>query len=356
MKKILFALLLISIACTLLFSCTDKNVTSSLNSSGENTTQSVSEPTNFDYKNVPNGVLNWDEYDFPFPKPPASRFEMAGGDKTLFCYGMNKSTFDEYKSVLKKDGWQLVCSDTEGREDPDDAVYYSYIKGNQTINIVNQAFFDGDGGNHIRIGYIAGYAAERRSGGISKKDALPLIQAAIDADPDEYEQGKRAAIVVELHIPNAFEKAQMQIFTAYGENTTFGSFIIRRGYILRVFDGFSDVCVADIDHDGEYELISMFGWGSGIYRIQITAYKFKNPPEFSSLTEVVYPAYGNTWVPDGYLALKMVQINDTDIKILGGDYEENGEMKLTDDYGLLKVDGKKLVPANTEHFPIREWN
>lgn len=196
-----------------------------------------------------------------------------------------------------------------------------------------------------------------RSSALSKVEAEKLIQEHIDlASEDSYIYGKSAENLVEKFIPSAFEKMKLQVFDIYGETGPIGTFLICNNKVLDVFDNFENACIADIDKDGKYELISLWGWGSGIYRVQLNAYKFGNPPYFDSMNEVLYVAYSNCWVPDpGAGELRIKQVNDTDIELYLAEVSD-GNYKITESFGLLRISEDKLVPSKTDDSIFKQWS
>ena len=277
-------------------------------------------------------------WSFPFPQPNATSFE--NGFKELYCYGVTKEEFVDYKLELDSHGWQLT-----GYKN---GISYTYIKENMTINITDQTFVTPPC-NALRISYRAGYSELMREGGLSKPEASKLIQQDIDAaSPDDYRSGTFVQHIVELDIEEAYEKMSLQVFEVYGAyeylggdgNTypatgSLGKYLICEGKVLCVFDPLENVCVVDIDRDGKYELISLYGLGSGIYRVIIIAYKLWNPPYYNSLTEVLHTAYHNYWIPDGrYSGLTIKKVSETDVNLYG----------FNKDYGLLRIENNYRHP------------
>ena len=358
MKRVWVAILIVTMMSVLTAACVTLTATSE-EAPDKNTGIDVAygDPQ-LSFADIPCGAVNWEDYEFPFPKPSADRFEMKLGDtKALYCYGMDRKDTASFKATLKNSGW-VSHYKTDIRE--------IYVRGNQILSLTDQSFFSEDkGGGHIRIHYRAGYAETFRESGITKDDARPLIQAAIDADPSKYEEGASVTALVELDVPDVFEKAHMQIFTAFGRDICFCNFIVSHDEAIRTFidpfanDTTSSVCVADIDSDGEYELISLFGWGSGIWRIEIVAYKFGKPPWSDSSDAHIYIAYHNTWFPDyngDVSCLCMVTLDDGQVRLHGYRFGEDGTTHYGD-YGELVPSGSKLVPSQAEYFPFREsWN
>ena len=94
MKKIILAVLLLAVACALLASCASNN-----------TPESTRLSQQLSFGNIPYGMLHWDDYAFPFPKPSATRFAMeCDGAKALYCYGMDERDTEAFKNALINDG------------------------------------------------------------------------------------------------------------------------------------------------------------------------------------------------------------------------------------------------------------
>lgn len=90
------------------------------------------------------------------------------------------------------------------------------------------------------------------------------------------------------------------------------------------------------------------------FRIELSAYKFGNPPYFDSPNEVLYKAYQNCWIPnDGYAELTIQKVSDTKVKLFGAEWVK-GNLQPTLDYGLLKIKDGLLVPE-AKNYPFEEW-
>lgn len=150
-----------------------------------------------------------------------------------------------------------------------------------------------------------------------------------------------------IYIEDAFEKMELQAFAAISDNGFTGYFLVRKGVASYVGGSLDNNCVADIDNDGTYELLGLYGWGSGIYRIELTAYEYKNPIYFNSLTEIPVKEYYSCFIPEnGYAEMSLNKVNDTTVKLIGQDV----------DYGVLKTEGSALVVEDMEKFPFELWS
>ena len=289
-------------------------------------------------------IISPDDISLPYPKPDAKYFVKKY--RELHCVGMTESDYAAYKDELADDGWICIS---------DRSIYCNYIKGNSMIIITDQTFYEEPLEGEIRISYSAGYTGPARAGAVSKDDAIGIIQKYISASLDDWLSGQPVKYVLELDIPDAFEKMNVQAFTAIsGEGYgNLGTFMICEGSVLPADLG--DICVADIDKDGNFELISIYGWGSGIWRINLDVYKFGVPPGSGSPTGEIYLAYMNCWVPEkGFAELTVQRVNDTDVKLFSIERKSYEEFSLTTDHGLLRVEGDILRPSNTGDFPFTE--
>ena len=286
-----------------------------------------------------------DDISLPYPKPDAEYFVESFG--TLYCVGMTERDFRAYKDELANAGWICVY---------DKSIESIYVKDNAILRITDQTHVPEPNHAEIRISYDAGHTDSVRVGAASNADAIEIIQRYISASLDEWLSSQSVKYALELDISDIYEKMGFQAFTAISGNGygDLGTYLICNGTALPVSLG--DTCVADIDKDGEYELISIYGSGSGIWRININAYKFGTPPGSGSPTGEVYRAYRNCWLPDeGFAELTVQCVNDTDVKLFSMARNSNGEYSLSTDYGLLRIEGNILRPSNNINFPFTEW-
>jgi hypothetical protein len=232
----------------------------------------------------------------------------------------------------------------------------SYIKGS-----VTESF--------LFINFSYGYNKMKlRENTHTKAEAAKLITNFIkDQEGTESEfsivGGSTIAIIEERFLEDSFEKMGVQAFTVLNTTGRFiGNFLIYNQSVTYVRGSLTEVCIADVDEDGEFELLSMFGWGSGIYRIELLAYKCINPINYSSLTKVIQGVYRNCFVPkDGYGKLTMKKISDTEVHLLDHDWKEEDDGNAPTeprDYGKITLaeDGLHLVPELIDTFPYDQWD
>jgi len=308
------------------------------------------EPLNktFSLKDLPSGKLNWEDYDFPFLKPPADFFEIDKRyNDPLLCRGITDEKKEIYFSQLISDGWEKVSENN--------LYYYIFIKENEYLSISRQGSY---GSDYYVIGYDAGYKGEERFGAISKVKAIDYINVCYDeyksAHPDIPFSDAKIKTVREACIKNLFEKTGMQLFEAFWELGETSYFLVKNETAFMLSRGFSVVnnfplYVYDIDGDGEFEVISSYNSGSGISYFTVSAIKFGNPAEFSSLTETIHVAYSNTWM-EGAPCLTLKQNKNGYVHLWGIVYdEENGYIiDKNKDYGRLTVAGDKIVPQKND--------
>lgn len=268
-------------------------------------------------------------------KPKTANLFVADGD-LLYCYGIDDKAFADYMETLKSNGYRQIG--------PQDSIDYSFIKDNILLSITKQTF-SGNGGNHIRLSYkIIRTDTDLIIGEINSEQAKEKIIKYLKTitDKNDFLYGKEAGEIIQINIKDAWEKMNLQAFQAYG----IGCFLIKGNDIGYSFDYLDDACVVDIDNDKEYELVNIFGWGSGIFRYDLTA--FKGTTFFAH----------SVWIPNsGYSELTIQKINDNTVILRGFEYSDTKRV-LKEDYGkiITQKSGNeyKLMPENINEFPFKE--
>lgn len=196
---------------------------------------------------------------------------------------------------------------------------------------------------------ISGADIKAREGALNKEEAKSKIEPILDemVRNGELSKEKREVIgLLELYIEDSYEKMGLQAFAVVSATGITGQFLICKDSVLNVMSDLGRSVVADLDQNGEYELLDMFGFGSGIYRITLTAYEYSNPIYFSSLTKVLHIKYQNVFVPNaGYAELDFKKVDDNKVLLIGSDME----------YGEIMIDESYLIPKDRESFPFKEW-
>ncbi len=203
-------------------------------------------------------------------------------------------------------------------------------------------------------GISASYVYMREEA-LTKAEALALLQPEIDrlARENNLYAAKGEVIgLFEIFIRDSYEKMGLQAYAAITDRGVVGSFLLCRGRTLSIIGYLTESCVADLDGNGSYELLDLAGYGSGIYRIELSIYEYGTPIYFSSLTKVLYKKYGNCFVPEkGYGVLKFLKQNDSEVRLIGMDMESGRDI----DYGRLVLDGYYSAPEKLEQFPYQQW-
>lgn len=284
----------------------------------------------------------------PIPAPPgATDFFQSAGDGAVDCRGCSKQDLDQYIQLLQDEGWSLLPQEPE-------SMVYMLIRGNDMLYLIDQTY-EAEGYNSIQVSYAPGYQGPAESGRRQAEEAAAIIQGHLDSlEPSDYiyGYGKKIYFAREIDLGDAYEKMGLQGFEVYGDEGYIGRFVIgRSGAILNL--GFAEeVRTCDIDGDGEMELITLGAWGSGIYRIDVAAYKC------DAAGDAFEPAYGNCWIPEHVSEndvwnMSLVKIDDRTIHLYGADLVA-GQYVPRVDYGKLRVSGKRLIPSVTE-IPFSEW-
>jgi hypothetical protein len=191
-------------------------------------------------------------------------------------------------------------------------------------------------------------------------EELAIIQAQYEQDKAADNQGElfgNPEYLLEIDIPDLYKKTQMKAYHAFTiSDTLAGTYLLYNKIALRVFDTFQETCIADIDQNGEYELLSLFSFGSGIYRINLNVYQATNPITFSSTTKIPMLQYHNCFIPKaGYANLMFDQVSDSEVHLKELDLESEQVGK---DYGKLVIDQEtgQITLDNLDGFPYNLWD
>jgi|GEM_PF-4625726 len=342
MKKTICGFLIIITICSLFVSCGNQKA-ETLNSNLALVEESSSV---FAMKDLPTGELSWEDYDFPFPKPPADSFEIDRQyANPLKCRGITSAKLNVYFSQLSSDGWNEISNESP--------YHFIFLKGNEYLSISLEG---AEGSITYVFGYDAGYIEDVQDRAISNTEALDYIRTAYN----EYQSDQSISVrdteittIREIGIKDLFEKTDMQLFQAFGKHGEIAYFLVIEKTACILPCGASvvnhiPIFVADVDKDGEFEVITSYNAGSGISRFGVSAYKFGNPPEFDSLNKTIYKAYSNMWM-EGELSLMLKESKNGEVYLFGFAYDGN-DYALGEDYGRLTVDGNKLIPEDSIRF------
>ncbi|MDF2544290.1 MAG: hypothetical protein K0S47_4008 [Herbinix sp.] len=270
-----------------------------------------------------------------------------------------------YFETLQNEGWKIYDGTDTIEEDinsidgeqlaelPEGTNEYLFVKNDQLLQLILYLTNKKDvPANSIFLRLEEGITKEDL---FAREDAMTTKKAHSVLDPQIKELVDDGTIMptkafqaglVEIFIPDAYDKMKLQAYEVVSEEGIAGYFLVCNNSAMFLYSDLNNTCVADIDEDGEYELLDLFGWGSGIYRIEMSAYSFSNPIYFSSLTKIIHRKYYNCLVPkNGYAELEFVKIDDHTVKL-----KADGTV-----YGTIKTDGLKLTLESMEDFPFDEW-
>ena len=140
-----------------------------------------------------------------------------------------------------------------------------------------------------------------------------------------------------------YEKTGMIIVLAWSENVSWGSFLVSKDAAFYSGDPFEFPVIVDIDQDGTNELCTIVSWGS-FPRASAQAYKYENGK--------IFLAYSNTWIADGLSEsfLGLMQNSPTQVSLYGKRQNVAADFNWEwgTDYGILRIEGNKLVPSKGE--------
>jgi hypothetical protein len=268
---------------------------------------------------------------------------------------ISPSAIKRYLQVLKKDGWK----DMEGNELSDEVQkgtsQYILTKGSSILQIM--VFLDnnteGLGSSvlvkldeNLSVSYI-----KSRKGALQKNEALEKIQPVVDsmAETDEFIKARKDITgLFEVFLEDAYEKANIQAFSAISDIGFTGCFLLCNNSVVYVPGRLDKTCVADIDKDNNYELLVLnHTYRSDLYTIDIYAYKYHTPAFSSSYAKILHQVYQNSFVPKfGHPELSFRKLSDTEVNLISGHT----------DYGILKINGMFLEVENREAFPFKLWS
>jgi hypothetical protein len=255
---------------------------------------------------------------------------------------------------LKEDGWRDYSGNELSTELSDGVSEYMLTKGKDLLQIMvfledrKEAICNSI---LIRKDYNLPVAKIRsRENALSKEEAMEEIRRYTDRvqNTEEFPYERENLVgVFEIFIEGAFDKMELQAYAAISDFGFYGCFLIRKGFVSYIGGDLNNACVADIDADGQYELVDVYTvWESGITRFHLMAYTFIDPLYYNSPAEILQVKYANSFVPkEEYRELFLEKVDDTSVKLTGNN----------EDYGLIRIEEDTLVVDHMEKFPFDEW-
>ena len=261
-------------------------------------------------------------------------------------YGQEERvTISDYKASLQEKGF---IADRE--ETVEGITYQRYSREHTQIRMVEL-------GDALVLSFVANQEElEKEETEISIDHAYWLIQKAYQErqqmDDSKITNDVKPEVIIKCAIPDLYEKTKLQAYKALTkEGREVGTYLVTSNQAYGIKDSLEQICIADLNQNGVYEVLSLYGYGSGIYRIELNAYEYANPIWFDSYNEVIYRCYSNCFVPKkgaGQLALE--KQSDWDVHLT----EETKET----DYGSLILEEEKVRVKENESVPFLyyEWD
>lgn len=285
-------------------------------------------------------------------------------NNTYICYDVDATKLKEYQDSLIKQGYQLFLEENVGGYD-----YNHYTNGDNRIQVAYA-------GDNAFISIVRNYQdMEMEEGILSNEDVLQLIKdndqfiGYVEQDTeDKVSYEVIVDIVVKHWISDLYEKTNILAYSAYTkQGNDAGTYLIYERKAYRILDSLEKTCVADLNQNGTYELLSLHGFGFGMYRINLNVYQAENPIYFNSLNKVLLLKYRNSFVPKrGYGNLEFSKVSDTEVHLLEveemdkQEYNTDEQLKAKQikDYGALTIaeDDIHIVPELMEDFPYYQWD
>ncbi len=270
------------------------------------------------------------------------------------CHGMSEQQKQDYRKYLLDQGFEhtkeeIVSSFT----------YEYYADAKKTILIV-------DTGEVLIVSIADVYENMEK-----EEEAFPL-ETVLSYVQEEYNNQRNPSvsfgyppeILIKCWINDLYSKTKIQAYqTLTWSGRTSGMYLIAGDQALRITDELGNICIADIDGNGTYELLSLYGFGSGIWRCCLNVYQYSNPIYYNGLQEVLHCSYSNCYVPNqGYGLLAFRKVSDSEIHLVEAnikliDDTDKEEIIYGKDYGKLVIDGDKIdiEPEKNDEFPYYRW-
>lgn len=290
------------------------------------------------------------------------RNEAVKERNTYICYDMKDTTLELYYDSLVEQGYQLLLEETVGGY-----TYDYFTNGENRIQVVHIE-------NSTLVSIVRNYKSmEKEEEVISTAQALELIKNKDKVIGFEEQAGEEqlsinvVSVVVKHWIRDLYEKANILAYSAYTkEGKNAGTYLIYDNKAYQIYDDLSETCVSDLDHNGAYELLTLYGYGFGTYRINLNVYQYGNPISYSSLNKVLHLNYRNSFVPEQtYGCLRFKKVSDSEIHLIEIEEktteeqtkEKSKEIELQD-YGALTIaeDNIHIIPEKITKFPYYQWD
>jgi len=102
--------------------------------------------------------------------------------------------------------------------------------------------------------------------------------------------------LTELTTDEVWQRLQAQVFQVNDGNRMFNTYLIKNKETVPLGTGgggmgLTSMCVADLDQDGNPELLYTYSWGSGIHQCRVALYSANLPAPYSLEAGITYGGY-----------------------------------------------------------------
>jgi hypothetical protein len=135
---------------------------------------------------------------------------------------------------------------------------------------------------------------------ISTAEAESLVRAMFLRDVPALNPAVEFSLA-ELTTDEVWQRLRAQVFQVNDGYYMFNTYLIKNKETVPLGTGsggmgLTSMCVADLDQDGNPELVYTYSWGSGIHRCQVAIYSANLPPPYSLDARIAYG--GNDWMAE----------------------------------------------------------
>jgi hypothetical protein len=132
---------------------------------------------------------------------------------------------------------------------------------------------------------------------ISTAEAEILVRAMFLKDVPALNPAVEFSLT-ELTTDEVWQRLRAQVFQVNDGYNMFNTYLIKNKEIVPLGTGvggmgLTSMCVADLDQDGNPELVYTYSWGSGIHQCRVAMYSADLPAPYSLEARIVYD--GNDW-------------------------------------------------------------
>ena len=260
---------------------------------------------------------------------------------------ISEAGMQDFLSNLDKAGWKDLQGRNMVTEVKPGSICYDLRNGDHVLQMIT-FLSDAEHAvcNSILVYYNENYSMEKMShrvGALQKAEAMPLIQAQVEilSKKGELPESRyQIAGLFEIPIANAYEKMQVQAYSAISDMGLAGCFLVRGGIASYIPGTLDSDQVADIDGDGSYELLNISdSWEANTYCLELEAYDYGSADPTDQQSGIPVVKYKARYVPkNGYEQFSLVKDGNDNV-VLTGEAGIYGIVSAVD--GSLSIRGEK---------------